>query len=408
MQKVIRAALLIALTAATTLIFQPVFAKEAIKEPSITSPEVKETQALSFADQALYKKIDQLLIIGFRGTSVTDDSSIAKILKETNLGGVILFDYDSPSKKRDRNITSPLQVQELTTELQSRAETPLFIAIDEEGGAVNRLKKADGFSFVLPRAKDLGTKKTSNTLFQSKKLARQLKVLGINLNFGPVVDLDYGTRSPIIGAFGRAFSSKPLTVVAHARAFMEGHDYYGIGTAIKHFPGHGSARGDTHEGLVDATRTYEAKELEPFQRLIADGSAHAVMVSHVLNQDIDKEYPASLSKITVTDILRKKLSFDGVVITDDLNMGAIAEKYGKGEAAVLALNAGNDLLIFSNNIDTYDDALVFTVRDAIFNAVKDKTLSEDRIDEAFHHVMYWKAWLDLLPDEKPSTLAAYY
>jgi beta-N-acetylhexosaminidase len=404
MQKLIRTALYIAVIAAC--LTSTAFAQEPIKDPLSKAPAVTEEPVLSLADQTLYKKIDQLLIIGFRGVEVTDDSPIAKILKDTNLGGVILFDYDSPSKKRDRNITSPLQVQELTTALQERAQTPLFVSIDEEGGAVNRLKKEDGFSYVLPRAKDLGLKKPANTLLQSKKLARQLKVLGINLNFGPVTDLDYGNRSPIIGVFGRAYSSKPLTVVAQARAFMEGHDYYGIGTVIKHFPGHGSARGDTHEGLVDVTRTYEAKELEPFQRLIAEGDTHAVMVGHLLNRDIDPLYPASLSKITIGELLRKKLGFDGVVITDDLNMGAIQDKYGSGDAAVLALNAGNDMLIFSNNITTYDDNLMYTVRDAIFAAVKDGTLPASRIDEAYAHVLLWKNWLSLLPQEKASILAA--
>lgn len=405
MQKAVRTALYIAIFALISLASTPLaLAQEKTKEE--VSPA--EKPALSLADQELYRKIDQLLMIGFRGVEVTDASPIAAILEDTNLGGVILFDYDGPSKKRDRNITSPLQVQELTQALQDRAQTPLLIAVDEEGGAVNRLKKADGFSYVLPRAKDLGSKKVSNTLLQSKKLARQLKVLGINLNFGPVTDLDYGVRSPIIGALGRAFSSKPLTVVAHARAFIEGHDYYGIGTVIKHFPGHGSARGDTHQGVVDATRTYEAKELEPFQRLINDGDARAIMVAHLMNRDIDPEFPASLSKITVTDLLRKKLGFDGVVITDDLNMGAIAEKYSPGEAAVLALLAGNDLLIFSNNIDSYDDALVYTVRDAIFAAVRDGSLSEDRVHEAYSHVMFWKAWLHILPEEKSTTLAFSY
>jgi beta-N-acetylhexosaminidase len=117
---------------------------------------------------------------------------------------------------------------------------------------------------------------------------------------------------------------------------------------------------------------------------------------------------AYASKITVTDLLRKKLGFDGVVITDDLNMGAIAEKYSPGEAAVLALLAGNDLLIFSNNIDSYDDALVYTVRDAIFAAVRDGSLSEDRVHEAYSHVMFWKAWLHILPEEKSTTLAFSY
>ncbi len=398
MQKVFRAGFLFVAFALLALSI-PVFAEE--KDPIKADTPTVSTPVLSPDDQELYKEIDQLLILGFRGTEVTDESPIATILKDTNLGGVILFDYDSLTKKFDRNISSPSQLQALTTALQSRAATPLFISIDEEGGAVNRLKKSYGFSYVLPRAKELGLKKTSNTLLQSKKLARQLKVLGINLNFAPDVDLDYGTRSPIIGLFGRAFSSKPAVVVAHAKAFIDGHNYYGIGTVIKHFPGHGSARGDTHAGLVDITRTYDVREAEPFQKLVTSGDAKAVMVGHLFDRDIDPTYPASLSKVFVTDLLRKKLNFDGVVVSDDLNMGAIADAYSPGEAAVLALSAGDDMLIFSNNIDSYDDNLVYNVRDAVFKAVQDGTLPRSRVQDAFSHVMLWKAWLNVIPDKDP-------
>lgn len=399
LMRVLFVSVVILLSVVTNTVYAQTDKQDLIKESNSESP-------FSLTDQALYQKIDQLLMIGFRGTRVTDDSVIAKILKETNLGGVILFDYDSLTKSYDRNIVSPDQLQKLTSELQEHAHTPLFIGIDEEGGAVNRLKRKYGFSYVLPRAKDLGSKRSSNTLFQSKKLARELKVLGINLNFAPDTDLDYGTKSPIIGIFGRAFSSRPAVVTAHARAFIDGHNYYGIGTVIKHFPGHGSARGDTHEGLVDATRTYELKELEPFQSLIADGSAKAVMVAHLMNNTIDSEYPASLSKKTVTDLLRTKLGFSGVVVTDDLDMGAIREKYGAGDAAVLALLAGDDLLVFSNNIDSYDDALVYQVRDAIFAAVQDGRLPLNRVLEAYNRVMEWKAWLSIIQVETLHTTFA--
>lgn len=352
-------------------------------------------------DEELLSKIDQLLIVGFRGTELNKDNPFTKVLSETNLGGVILFDYDSETQTAGRNITSPLQLRKLNEELQLKAKTPLVISIDEEGGSVNRLKKKLGFSYVIPKAKDLGLKKPSNTLFGAKRLARQMKALGINLDFAPVADLDFGSKSSIIGAFGRAFSSKPFAVIAHARAFMQGLDFYGVGSVLKHFPGHGSARGDTHQGLVDVTETYDKAELEPFAKLIDDGSAKAIMVGHLVNKKIDPDFPASLSEKTIEGILKGDLGFTGVVMTDDLNMGAISDLYSPGEAAVAALSAGNDLLIFSNNIDTYDDNLVFDVREAILKAVHDKTLSVETITNAYERVTYWKRWLNILPDEEP-------
>ena len=202
--------------------------------------------------------------------------------------------------------------------------------------------------------------------------------MGIDLNLAPVVDLDLNPSNPIIGALDRSFGADPDLVVAQAAAFIDGHHEVGIRTTLKHFPGHGSATGDTHLGVVDVTGRWQPVELEPFRRLIADGHADAVLTAHVFDADLDPDHPATLSQPIVAGILRGQLGWQGVVISDDLQMGAIREQFGYDEAVALAIEAGIDLLTIAQQ-QVYEEAIVPRTIDLIEGFVRDGRISADRI-----------------------------
>lgn len=337
-------------------------------------------------DKELKKQIGQILIIGFRGTEITENSYISKAIKDLNLGGVILFDFDIPSNSFPRNIINSEQLKELISNLKKFSATPLIVAVDAEGGLINRLNPKYGF-ISIPSHQTLGEE---NDIEKTKKvssdLAKELFELGFNTNFAPVVDLNVNPENPVIGSLGRSFSSDPHKVVEQAQAFIEGQHEYKIITAIKHFPGHGSSKDDTHKGMVDVTETYKEEELIPYEELIKNGLVDTVITAHIINRNIDKNYPATLSSLFIKNILRDKLNFKGVVISDDMQMGAIADNYGFDEALILAINAGCDMLIISNNNKIYDESAVYKARDIIFGAVKNGKIPISRIKEAYNRI----------------------
>ena len=335
--------------------------------------------------------VGQMLLIGFRGVALDDDT--AALLDEIRPGGVLLFDYDGPSKgELPRNITSPQQLQALTAELQNAAAIPYFIAIDAEGGYVNRLKTKYGFTPAAPSAQTLGSQPPANTATQAAALADLLGEMGINLNLAPVVDVNVDPASPAIGKWERSFSDDPAIVVAHADAFIKAHHERGIITTLKHFPGHGSAAGDTHLGVTDVTATYQADdELAPYRQLIGDGYDGAVMTAHIVNRNLDPDgQPATLSAAIIDGLLRNELGFDGVIISDDMQMGAIVAEYSLESAAIAAVNAGVDVIILTNQHSEYDLGSVYRVRDAIVAAVANGDIPESRIRESAQRILALK------------------
>ncbi|HQL41991.1 MAG TPA: glycoside hydrolase family 3 N-terminal domain-containing protein, partial [Candidatus Omnitrophota bacterium] len=267
-------------------------------------------------EKKLRSDIGQMLIIGFRGTEVSEGSFIVKAIRELNIGGVILFDIDGPTKSFPRNIVNAQQVSALIAGLKKNAKTPLIVAVDAEGGGVNRLKPDYGF-IAMPGAQELGGRDDlALTRRISGELASQLSQLGFNVNFAPCVDLGVNLDNPVIARMGRSFSADAETVVRHAAAFIKGQKDHGILTAIKHFPGHGSSQQDSHKGLTDVTATYKANELIPYQELIKDGIVDMVMTAHIINKNIDDRYPATLSGRYIQEILRERLGFQGVVVSD--------------------------------------------------------------------------------------------
>lgn len=347
----------------------------------------------STADAILQSEIDQLFMIGFRGRTYARAPELAKALASTNLGGIILFDYDTPTKKYLRNIQTKTQVKTLIVSAQMHAKTPLLVGLDEEGGAVSRLKTIKGYT-KTPSAAALGTKSDADVATIAAGLGTTLKGLGFTIDFAPDLDTNIQPNSPAIGAVGRSFSSDPNIVAEKATAFMSGLSSQGIISVGKHFPGHGSALGDSHTGFTNITDTYTSAELIPFQKACAAGIP-AIMVGHLFNNSIDPYYPASLSQKHIENL--KNIGCQNtLIVSDDMDMKAITDTYGRKESLVLALNAGIDEIILSNNITTYDKTEYFTARQTVFDAVKEGSIPRARIDEAYQKVTALKKQYHIL------------
>lgn len=334
----------------------------------------------------LSEKVGQMLLVGFRGYEVDSSAPVAKDASERNLGGVVFFDQEmADTQLLGRNIKSPAQVKALSQSLQSFAKTPLFVSIDQEGGRVNRLKSQYGFPETLSH-EELGKKNDlAFTFSHAEMIAKTLAEIGINLNLAPVVDLDANPDNPIIKGKKRSFHSDPETVAQHAIEFVKAHRKHGVLICPKHFPGHGSATGDTHLGLVNVTKTWNERELIPFQRLIESGLCEVMMTAHVFNANLDAERPATLSKKILQEILRDKLGYKGLIMSDDMEMKAISSHYGLENAIQFAIEAGVDLLCFGNNMN-YDANIGEKAMGIILRLVEAGKLSETRIDESFQRI----------------------
>ena len=335
--------------------------------------------------------IGQMLLVGFRGTAVDGDSPILRDIREHNLGGVILFDRDVQLQSAERNIQSPEQVRALTASLQASARVPLFVAVDQEGGRVRRFKEAQGFP-PSPSAKAMGQGTTAQTRLEGERTGKLLADLGVNLNFAPVADVDINPQSPAIGALERSFSADPDLVALHADAFCRGLLAQGVLPCLKHFPGHGSASVDSHRGLTDISATWTSAELRPYEMLIPLKASPLIMTGHLFLRQLDDAYPSTLSRAVLTGLLRQRLGFEGVIVSDDMQMRAIADHYGQAEALLLAVEAGVDVLVFGNNLD-YDPEIVPKAIDILVKAVEDGRLSPERIEASHDRILAAKQQL---------------
>ncbi|KTD39239.1 glycosyl hydrolase [Legionella nautarum] len=339
---------------------------------------------------SLRHQIGQMLIMGFTGTTIDDQSPVANWLSTDGLGGVLLFDYDLVNQCQGKNLVDQAQIKQLTHQISAYAnQFPApFIAIDYEGGAVDRLRHIPG---CMTTKKPIELTMLSEAALQAEieKMAETIKALGFNLNFAPLVDLNLSQEQGIIGRLGRSFSSEPAQVGRLAKKFVEIFSEQGVTCCYKHFPGHGSAIGDTHEGFVDVTETFQANELEPYSLLLNQTEFPTmVMTAHVINRKLDASgLPATLSKPILTGILREKLGFDGVVISDDLQMQAISNHYSLDEALCLTINAGADMLIFANQLA---QITAFDVIDRIEELVHNHAIERSRIEQAYQRILKLK------------------
>ena len=347
----------------------------------------------SFAGVPLSQKIGQLVMVGFRGTGLEGDEPSLEALKDDirkgYVGGVILFDRDVHYPGKQRNIVSLQQVKYLTASLQKDAAIPLFVGVDQEGGRVVRLRPEHGMPLLAaPVALGMGTPDATEAA--ASTTAESLAKAGINLDFAPSLDVNIRPDSPAIGYWGRSFSEDESIVAQHGLAFARGLAKHRIIAAYKHFPGHGSARDDTHEGTADITRTWQARELAPYSRVLAQSPPAMVMVGHVYHEKLDAAYPASLSPIVVQGLLRREMGWNGVVVTDDLDMRALSEKYEPREVIRQGLLAGVDILLFGNNLAT-DELRAKTIHAIITDLVARGEVPLWRIEESYGRIMALKA-----------------
>ena len=333
----------------------------------------------SHTDDELKKLIGSMIVMGFEGEAIEKESEIYRAIVKYDLGGVILFDRYYSNRKKVKNIRDPKQLKKLTAQLQAISTKPLIISVDQEGGRVARLKNRYGFA-VTPSAAEVGRKndpKYARNIYHS--LAKTLSENGINCDFAPVVDLSINPANKVIYQLERSFGESPEKVVKYAGIFMETLKSEGVISVLKHFPGHGSSLGDSHEGFVDVTETWQRSELEPYAALIDEKRVGMIMTAHVFNAQLDPKYPATLSYAVNTSLLRQKMNYDGVLISDDLQMKAISKHYTLPETVTLAINSGVDILLFGNQLGAQNiDELI----NVIFEQVKSGEIEFSRIIES--------------------------
>ncbi|TAE29956.1 MAG: glycoside hydrolase family 3 [Candidatus Kapaibacterium sp.] len=339
-------------------------------------------------------KIAQMLLIGFRGMSLQETDPFLKDVKAGRVGSVILFDYDVPTKEFKRNIESPQQVRGLTAQLakaarESNVGLPLFISIDQEGGRVNRLKPRYGFPPSVSQQYLGKLNNMDSTRFYAAKTAQTLAENGFNLNFAPSVDVNVNPENPVIGKIERSFSAEPSIVASQAAVIVEEHRKKKVITTLKHFPGHGSSKADSHKGFVDVSDTWKPDEIKPYAELIRQNKVDMIMTAHIFNNRLDADVPATLSKRVITGILRDSLKYQGVVISDDMQMGAIADHYGLDVALEKCINAGVDIVCFGNNLQ-YDPDIITKASSILKRLVLEGKISRARVDESYRRIVALK------------------
>lgn len=327
----------------------------------------------------LREKLYKMLIIGFDGQNIKENDKLINDIKN-GLGGVILFDRYINDQIKAKNIASVNQLKELTSSLQSISENPLLICIDQEGGKVARLKEEKGFNKSYS-AKTISTFNEYEAKESYDSLANELHNLGINLNFAPLVDLGINKESKIIYGLDRTYGEDNQTVIKYAEIFMDALANHKIISVLKHFPGHGSSKDDSHEGFVDITNSWNEIELVPYKQLLH--KTKMIMSAHVFNGKLDDKLPATLSYSINSELLRKKLGYDEVLLTDDLQMAAIKAHFPKEKTIELAINSGADMLMYCNQLGNDDTKETVDIMEKL---VLDKKISYDRIIEANNRI----------------------
>jgi beta-N-acetylhexosaminidase len=328
-----------------------------------------------------------MLMVGFPEEQLDADSPICRQIQKTGLGGVVLFDRFYDDRDRVKNIRDSDQLAALTKVLHSCSDRELIIAVDQEGGRVARLKPEQGFVPTPSAAKVSGLHDDeAKRLYEA--MGSMLHHHGVNCNFAPVVDLAVNPHNPVIAGIERSYGVDAATVIRMSECFIDAMHANGVMTSLKHFPGHGSSRDDSHQGFTDVTETWNRDELEPFDHLIRYATLDMIMTAHVFNRHLDPDYPATLSKRIIMELLRHELGYGGVVISDDLQMHAIADHYSLEETLTLAINSGIDLLLFGNQLGHHD---VGDLIDAICLLVDEGKISREQLEASNWRIEHLKA-----------------
>jgi len=329
----------------------------------------------------LNRQIGQMIMVGFAGVGEKDAgvAAVRNELAEGVIGGVVLY---------PENIRSAKQLKNLNSFLANAKSDPIpLIAVDQEGGLVQRLTRWNGYT-NFPSARNVGRNPSYSTPESVVRLygimAHELADAGFNVNFGPVVDLSINDRNTVIVRRKRSYGADPVLVANLARDFIVAHREANILTVAKHFPGHGSSHADSHQRLADVSKTWREVELDPYRILAKDGMLDMVMVGHLYHPEFSdgEMLPASLSARAMDELRDKAgVGFRGVIVSDDLEMGAVREKYSLQERVVRAVNAGTDLLVFSN-VKSRDPELGAKIHAIMVKAVNDGTIPMARIEQA--------------------------
>ncbi|MFV3011672.1 beta-N-acetylhexosaminidase [Clostridium botulinum] len=354
--------------------------------PQITNPNaifiwqklcvpVYDPIAKLISEMTLEEKIGQMVIVGFDGYEVNDQ--VRSLIRNYHVGGFILYGYNV---KNASQLLALINYIKITNHIN---KIPLFMSVDEEGGRVSRMPSE--FK-KFPSNEVIGKANNGELSYKiGYTIAEEIKAFGFNMDFAPVLDINSNPNNPVIG--DRSFGSNAQIVSKLGVQTMKGIQAGGVIPVIKHFPGHGNTSVDSHVGLPAVSNDLnrlKSFELIPFEAAINNG-ADAVMVAHILLYKIDPTYPASLSKTIITDILRGQLGFMGVVITDDMTMGAIVKYYDISNAAVRSVNAGSDIVLVAHGYD-YEEKVI----NALINAARNGTISMERINESVYRILKLK------------------
>jgi beta-N-acetylhexosaminidase len=339
----------------------------------------------------LRDRIGQMVLVGFRGLNALDAQLTIRNIANGTVGSVILYDVDAETGGV-RNIQSRDQVRDLVASLKAASEIPVLVAVDAEGGFYHRLKEKYGFAPTTSAA-DLGSRDDLEfTRAAAGNIASQLAEVGIDMNLAPVVDL-LNPANLTVSARRSSFSSDPARVAAHARQFILAHREAGVLTAAKHFPGMGGVLRPYSPGLGELIEAWSSDELKPYKNLINEGILDAVLTTRVTHSELDPEFPGCLSARIIDGLLRKEMGFNGVVISDALEMLAIWDVYGFERGTILAVNAGVDMLLYCNEsgIVPYSDDRGPEAVQVILDAVHRGEIAESRINEACGRILALKS-----------------
>ncbi len=340
--------------------------------------------AVAQIGDSIQYKIGQMVMMGLPGSSVDTSGSFYKDIQSGKTGGILIYEKHLTTTNTADNL------QTLIATYQSASPVPLFVSIDQEGGLVNRLKTKYGFppmpsAFYLGQLNNLDT-----TKYYADNIGYTLSRLGINLNYAPVLDI-YVPTNPVLGSRERTFASDPAIIVRQAKQTISSQHYFKVNTVVKHFPGHGSSTADSHLGVTDVSKTWNKIELQPYKQLIKSGLVEAVMTAHIVNAQLDKnKIPATLSKKVINGLLRKDLHFRGVIFSDDMHMKAITAEFGFEESIEMAINAGVDVLMFSNNIAGSAQTSASDVVNIIMKLLKEGKVTEKQINASYQRIMKMK------------------